>query len=59
MKLLLLVMYLSNGDIAEVPVDSVVDCETAFQQVVKYTDNEVKYNNQVINLYTCVYGKDK
>lgn len=52
-------MYLSNGDIARVPVDSAVTCETAFQQVVKYTDNDVRYNNQVINLYTCVYGKDK
>jgi hypothetical protein len=59
MKLLLLVIYLSNGDIARVPVDSAVTCETAFQQVVTYTDNDVKYKNHIINLYTCVYGKDK
>lgn len=52
-------MYLSNGDIARVPVDSAVTCETAFQQVVTYTDNDVRYKNHIINLYTCVYGKDK
>lgn len=58
MKQILLVLYLANGNITELPVDYAQNCESAFRQVVLFTENDVRFNNKIVDVYTCVYRKE-
>jgi hypothetical protein len=58
MKQILLVLYFANGNIAQLPVDYAQNCESAFRQVILFTENDVRYNDKIVDVYTCVYRKE-